>query len=689
MQRVVIATGLIFLIMISLSGCGGGSSAPKVATITVTPTTLSLNAGDVVQISASATDAKNNSVSTTFTFASSNTSVAGVSTTGLVCGGVWDASFIVCNGLGPGNTPISGTANITAAAEGITSTAVTVTVHPKITNVKVDPILGCISTGTSFQLVPHAFSNGTEVPTTATQFTWNSLDGSIVTIDTGGVATAKTPGATGVSATLSGVSSTATGFRTCLPTALMLHAPGTNPVTAVTLNPGQSQAVEVDMVDENGKFTSSAPIPVISNNTVTATVSGTSATAVSPGGAGLMAACSPPSCGSGINTPVYSNVFSVTVAGLSPGPQVYATSSFTPPSGTSSTLVPIDGSGRTAGTAINLPGPTNSMVFSSSGNRAYLGGVNGLATLDPSNNSITVVANIIGVVLAVSPDGSKAIVSNAANDPGTRMPIEPDPTFQRLWVWDNTAKNLQTFHLAGGLSAAFNADGFKAYVAAGGNFYVLTSPFTHSGTVALSGNAVSVAPLASEDFAYFAGLGGLQQAATCNDQVRTPAPLSTAQQFVQSVLNQDVIVSLDSNNLNIETVTVTPPSAPPACPPTVSNSNLPVALAPLGLGPITANQLLVASNGSHVLVLPHGQNAVFTSDLSGALVTIPLPANATEALTGGIVPDGSVAWVAVAGANAVDLIDLNGHTVGVQIPMPFTKIDGSPAPPNVVAVRPK
>ena len=58
----------------------------------------------------------------------------------------------------------------------------------------------------------------------------------------------------------------------------------------------------------------------------------------------------------------------------------------------------------------------------------------------------------------------------------------------------------------------------------------------------------------------------------------------------------------------METVTtsaLTPPVAitPANCPGNVSYSN---QFIDFGLGALTANQLLVASNGSHVVVLPAG-----------------------------------------------------------------------------------
>ena len=108
-----------------------------------------------------------------------------------------------------------------------------------------------------------------------------------------------------------------------------------------------------------------------------------------------------------------------------------------------------------------------------------------------------------------------------------------------------------------------------------------------------------------------------------------------------------------------------------------------------GLGALTANQLLVASNGSHVVVLPAGLNRVLAAIPGGGPGSIPLPAGATEALSGTMTQDGSTLWVGVAGTNSVDRINLLSSADEVQIPMTFKKSDGSPAPPNVIAIKPK
>src|SRR5262249_35872041 len=143
------------------------------------------------------------------------------------------------------------------------------------------------------------------------------------------------------------------------------------------------------------------------------------------------------------NTPIYSNLFSVTVNGTSSNSTtVYAASSFPPPVNTTIPLVPIDisKSPPAVGSVIPLPGTPNSIVFDRSGAHAFIGTAVGLGVLDTSSNTVSLAApGIFGKVLAVSPDGNKAIISNAANDPSTGNPIEPNSANQRVFMFDRGA----------------------------------------------------------------------------------------------------------------------------------------------------------------------------------------------------------------------------------------------------------
>jgi hypothetical protein len=701
MRRIAISSGFILFILSSLllAGCGGGSSAAKVTTVTVSPTALSLNSGDVTQINASATDASGNAVTNTaFTFTSSNPTVVSVSpgtgtaVGGQVCAGVWDANFVVCNGNDAAGNPLSGTATITVTASGI-STTLTVSIHPKVTSVTVDPVpLGtCAFPSEVVSLTAHAFHNTTDITSQVGVFNWTSLDPSVATVDATGAVQAKNPGATGIFANNANTNSTPVTFKTCMPHRVILRLatdPAGGPTTSQpVIASGATLSFAVDIVDESGVLTSTAIVPLVSTNSVSANVSGLTLTAKSPGATGVVAACSPPTCGDGVDIPVYSNVVSVTVTGVSPTTTVYATTAFPPPAGTAATLVPIDTGTHVAGTGITLPGTPNSMVFARGGTRAYLGTAAGLVALDPTTNTVTNVApTLIGKVLAVSDDGNLVILSTAANDPGTGTPVDPNVPNQRAIVFNHNNNTLQTFFLPGVVSARFDSDNFKGYMAAtDGHVYVFSTLATLQ-TLTVSGSPVDVASVASDSLVYLANSASLDAFAVCNNQ-QLPAFLGTAHQLVQPVLNQDVMVAANSNGLDIDRVTVAPPAAANAiCPPTASHN---VQSVNFGLGALTARQLLVAPGGSHFLELPAGLNKLLASNLAATATVISLPAAVTEPLGGGMLLDGNTAWIGMGGTNTVDQIDLNANVDNVQVATSFKKLDGSPAPPNIVAVLPK
>jgi hypothetical protein len=161
---------------------------------------------------------------------------------------------------------------------------------------------------------------------------------------------------------------------------------------------------------------------------------------------------------------------------------------------------------------------------------------------------------------------------------------------------------------------------------------------------------------------------------------------------VQAVRNQDQLVVVDSSGLDIITANVTPLSPPTSittsnCAPNVSYG--PPQFIDLGIGPFQARQLFVASNGSHFAVLPVAHNRVLTVLPGQGAGTAFLPPGATEALGGGMTPDGTLLWLGIAGTNSVDRINLLNNTDDIQVPMTFQKGDGSPAPPDLVALRPK
>jgi hypothetical protein len=359
-------------------------------------------------------------------------------------------------------------------------------------------------------------------------------------------------------------------------------------------------------------------------------------------------------------------------------------------------LVPIDTSKTppVAGSPIALPGVPNSIVFEPTGAHAFIGTNAGVAVLDTTANTVTLGAPAaLGKVLAVSTDGNKAIVSNAANDPATGAPIEPVAANQRVWVFDRSANTLTTFIAPGGVAAAFDADGFRAFIFGNnGNLYVFSPQLTFL-TTAIGGSTTDATQLASGPFVYAAHSSGLRAVATCNNTLQAAAlpTNSTNIQLVSAPKHIDQIIAVESTGVDVVTASVAQPAIPvtltPAnCAPPVTYAN---QFFDFGVGAFTAHQLLVGSDNLHVAVLPAGINKIFTVVPGGTLGVATLAAPGTEALSGGVTFDSNTLWVGVAGSNTVDRINLQSNIDEVQIPMTFKKVDGSPAPPNLVALRPK
>ncbi|HEY6308582.1 MAG TPA: Ig-like domain-containing protein [Candidatus Angelobacter sp.] len=733
MQSGVFRNGWVLLLAAALAGCGGGGTPTSknnstVAQVTLSPSTVSIVAGQVVQINAAALNPSGVTPvpAPTFTYNSSNTSVATVSSGGLVCGGVWDAFFIVCNGNDSMGNPIGGSATVTASSMGVTSVPVPVAVHPAVNSVIVGPATvpapSCISIKQTQQFAAHACSaatphdttgpcspNGKEITNLVGTFSWGSTNVGVGSVDANGLATAGAPGLTGIIASLGSVSSAFANFRSCMPVQITLHIngdPAGQPTESATMNVTDTRTIEADMVDELGVTTNSAPVAISNINTEIALAAGTTLTAESSGGGSLVASCIPPTCGVGLNLPVYSNLFSITVNGSSPATFVYATTSFAPPSGTTPTLIPIDTSKTpiVAGTAINLPGTPNSLIFAPGGAKGYMGTSAGIASLDTTANAVTLLDPFVGKALAVSPDGNTVIFSNAANDPGTGTPIEPVGPAQRLVILNVANSNVQSFVLPGAVAAAFTADSFKAFVAVNnGNVYVF-SPFeTLQTTLTVGGTNTDVTTVAAGPYAYFANSAGLQVMGTCNNVQQPTAnnpPVTSLLQLVGATQNANLIVAVNQTGVDIETATLgslVPPLvlSPANCTPPVTYSDQFIDFAQ---GPFVARQLLVptnglgGSNGSHIVVIPAGMPQLLVAAPGGSAETIPLHTGATEALSGGMTLDGNTAWVGVAGNNTVDQILLTnspGTADALQIATSFTKSDGTPAPPNIVGVKPK
>lgn len=680
-----------------MAGCGGSSSnSNTVAVVNLAPATISLVAGQVTPLSVSAVNSAATAVATTFTFNSTNPNLVTVSPAGLVCGGVWDSTFVTCNGNNASGVPLTGTATVTASAAGVTSSPVTVSVHPSVTSIQISPatVSGCVSHGNTQQFTAKALHNGNDITSSIGQFSWASSNGAVVSVDANGLATANTPGEAGIVASVGGVTSQSVPFDTCMPQRIVLHLTGDppgQPTEATTLAVGQTQTIQADMIDTNGVVTLGAPISVSSNNPAVATIAGATTgatlTATAPGGAGLVAVCAPPKCGSGINTPVYSNLFGVNVTGTSPATTVYVGTTTIPAPGTSPAIIPIDTSKSppAPGTPIVLPGAPTSMAFTSDGLKLYVDTSSGLVSVDALSNAATLLdADAIGTILAVSPDGTKVIISN--------VKFQLDIHSQRIFIFDSSNNTLQTFILPGAVGAAFTSDGFKAYIAANfvdpaaatnpqARIYVW-SPVLTLRTLTPTGTPNSVAPVSAGPLSVVADGSGLQVFNVCDNSLSTTLSTTSAPQLVAAQKDANTIAVVNQTGVDIKFANL-PDTTIGQCPPPVTFNN---QFSGFGLGAFTARQVLFGSNGSHIAVLPVGIDQIGVAIPSAGPGVIPIAAGGTEAVSGDLTQDGNTLWAGVGGTNTVHEISLAGGGDFFQVQL---NLNNTNAVPDLIAVRPK
>ncbi len=644
MRRFLVCLSLS-IFMILLAGCGHGkstSSAP--ASVSVTPSTLSLTAGAVGSVTVQVLNSSGTVVSTSkkTTFTSSNTAAATVSPNGVVCAGTWDANYIVCT---PGST---GTSTLTATNGNLSGTA-TVYTHPRVDRVTIAPAtVNCQSVGATQQMAATAFSNGVDVTSSVGPFSWFSNNTSVATIDSNGLATSVAPGSTSVFASVANVSSVPAAYITCAVQSIHLHVANAADTTFTLTASGSTQQLAADITDSAGKAITPGLV-WFSTQPAVASVSTTAvATAIGAGTTTVGAACSG-TCNIGM-APVYADVVVGSVSGTS-STTIYAT-------GTSATtLIPIDSTANTAGTAITLPSAPNSFVFAPNGAKGYLGSSAGMITLDATANTVSQNTSLPGTVLAVSPDGTRVLVASAS----------------AVYAWTSSAT--ETLAITGATAAAFAPDNSRAFILASNGVLYVYFPGSTPLTYALAGVANDVAFLPSSALAYLAGgaPSAITARATCDASLADTKLTPGTPTMVRTTPDDLKLLAADSPGLDVLTRSG---SAHPGCPPILSET---LNSVNFGQGAFTTRQLIVPPNGSKAYITSNLGMLLVYDVTTGATSTIPLAAGAS-AFTGGTTLDSTKLYVG-ASDNAVHLIDVASGADKQQISVSFT--------PDLVAVKPK
>lgn len=571
MRRFVTLTFLLLFTIpfgISISGCGkksavtfcsGTDTGPligQLTTITLQPKIfgISLNVGQFGQVSAPAgTDCKGSSVSSgAYLFGTSDMTIVDiVPNSGRLCAGLWNRNsgggipdYTVCN---PTNK--TGTAYITASANGATSNPIPVFVHPIVTSVvlgspstdcindpssncspaststtansvgcTINPANGCCTTppvsnagsfvpnsclsqSTSGQLAAKVFA-GTgnaqqNISCQVGHLSYTPQTASIVTIDENGIATAHLPGSTIITSSLSNAGSTAGFFSTCPPASIVLTAPnsttGPDGIASVTVNQNNTIPITAVVTDTKGAQLTGLALTYVSTTPSTLPSGGTgTVTPIFPGAGSVTAVCQPPTCNpSPLNEiGLFGNGKPVTSNNIvvnTPG----SNSSILYTASTSSLyLVSVDFTTSTIGTPVRLPYVPNSMVISNDGSTLYLGTATELIVVSAFTNAVTREdLTLPGTVLAVSPDNTTLVIT--------------DPVRQTVSL-ATAGGGIQTTYGGVGTHAQFSPDSTTVYVTAG-NQILVHSTFTGWSALNTTPSATDVAVAVPSVGAFFAG----------------------------------------------------------------------------------------------------------------------------------------------------------------------------------------
>ena len=677
---------LVLIFTLGLSGCGGGGNSsggvikPVITKVTLSPSSLSMELGALAQVSVLAEDASGKAIFTaTPTFSSSNTAVATISNSGVVCAGTWDSltTPVVC-------TPAvaAGTSNLTATAGGVTSNIVVVSTHLHVDSITLSPAsVDCLSQNGTQIFTATAFNGGTDITSTVGTFNWLSSASNVATVAVAGPATtpvlnanqaqikAATPGLTSISASISGTNSVGSSFVTCSPKTITIHTTDTVPVTSFSIATAATKQLAADVVDTLGVTLTGLTLTWTTSQPAAASVSTSGlVSGVAPGVSTITASCTPPGCNPGVNQTVYSNPVTATITGTATTTTVYAATTAAPASGAHTDLIPISTSNNTAGTAIALPtdATINSLLLDAAGTRAFLGSSKGLVVVDTTNNSvISTVTNALGTVLAVSPNSQFIVTS--------------DTGAGKVYVFDAANSLVTTLNIAGATHAAFTTDSFKAYIVAGSTLFQY-SPSLTLRTIAMNAVANDVAVNSSGQFAYTAGgeAASVAARATCrNDSTWAP------EDSVATGSSPDLIASTSTGSLlavegaSSEMDKITPTIGAPAagsCPPTVSDA---LASAGFGVGAFTPRQIIVTRDGSKAYVTSN-QTVLLGYNVAGN-TTFTVAVGGATTFTGGALLDSTKLYVG-GSDNAVHIIDVASGTQTGSVSLGFT--------PQLVAVRP-
>lgn len=678
-------TSFLFLGLV-IAGCGHKTTTVP-TTISITPaTSVSLQFGQVQELSAQVTDNNGNVLTdTTFVWTSSNSNIATVTATGgecgdttnststsCICAGTWSSNFITCQnpppGAGTNGQPQSGTATITVTSSGLSAT-ITVLVHPQVARVSVSPAnVDCLSATGTQQLTPTAYdgqgNNITNlVAIDASSFSWSSSDGTVVSIDTNGLATAVNPGRAQVYAAIAGTSSPPASFTTCPVVSITLAVSGGSGNT-FSIAQAATQQLTPTVIDSNNNTITitSGRLAYNANYSEAISVDDTGlATGLNPGNSAIVASCSPPSCNNGLY-PVYSNVIVGNTQGTTASGTNASTTQVLVAATDETELIPVDITTATVGTTVTLPYAPNSLVYSRAAAVAYMGSNTELMSYSYGSATASAVALLPGVIVSLSNAGDVMVIYDSVG--------------QTVTVFNTAGTIIDKFSVPNAtptnVHAATSPDDQTTLITVGSQLFVSTTTSSLR-TITLNAPANDVAYLQQGSFAYLAGgeTNSITARTTCDSSERDVVAVPAIPDRIIGSSDGTKVYALQGSVMDTVTATTTGAGCPPALTDALSSVDL-------GQGTVSPTQIFTDQEGLYVYMISSSGNIVVYSTTAASGSSISL-VNGAEATTGALTMDGQNLWVGDGNGEMIHRIDTSTASDAQQIKVPI--------PADLVAVR--
>jgi len=553
------------VLVVLLAACGGSKppgASPFPAKITLNPSlSASLQMGATLLLTASAQNNAGTAISTTFTFASSNSVVLDIAPNGFACAGTWNAPlYTICTPAG------IGTVQVTASALGATSAPTLIFVHPAIDNIQISvapPVNSpppacpsqvalpaacnlrfnatnrCLSQNQVQILQATALSQGVDITASVGPFTWSEANASVVKVTPivntdinsatyQATAAPNAPGQTQVIASASGVFSQPYNFETCPVQCITLQV-GTqrSDDTKFVVNSGSGETITATAVDVQGCIVPKAPLTWASSSPAAIPANCTSGSdtctvsATSPGAAAITASCTPPTCNIGFPlNPGLANpapyipqpVYPITaISGLATGAPV-ATSVLATSQDCSSNafcnvgMYSVASANGLSGGAGQMPTPPNSLMFDAAGDKAFAGSAFGAFAITPANfggtTSPFTSLPASGTTLGLVTGKVLAVSSNG----GTAIFSDTVSTPNQVYVVSSSGSFTTALNINSAIAAAISPDNLKVFILGnGGNTLYVYSTLQSLQTFPLAAPATSIAFNSTGSFALLAG----------------------------------------------------------------------------------------------------------------------------------------------------------------------------------------